>query len=77
MSRKYKELAKNISEIDISKLISDLISEKSRINSGVDLKANKANSNKNSFYKHYKKKGYIKSSYYCWLEKPRGRIVGI
>ena len=63
-SRKYEELAKDIRDIDISKLISDLISEESRINSNIDLEANKANSDKNSFCKHCKKKGYIESSCY-------------
>ena len=63
-SRKYKELAKDIKDINIFKLISDLILKESKINFNINLKANKVNSNKNNFYKYYKKKGYIKSNYY-------------
>ena len=64
-SRKYEEIAKDLSNIDLSKLISDLISEESRINASSGLEANKVRSNNNnSFCIHYKRKGYIKAKYY-------------
>ena len=44
--------------------MSDLISKESKINSGVNLEANKVNSRGRSFCKHYKKTNYIKFNYY-------------
>ena len=41
-SRKYEELIEDLAAIDISKLITDLISEEGRINSNINLEANKA-----------------------------------
>jgi hypothetical protein len=63
-SRKYEELAKDIKAINISKLISDLISEESRMKASIDLKANKAGSNKDSYYKHCKRKSHVESNCY-------------
>ena len=67
-SRKYKELAKDIANIDISKLISELISEEARITSNTDLEANKASKPNISFYKYYNKKGYIEPK--CFIKYP-------
>jgi len=65
VSRKYEEIARDINYVDISKLISNLSSEESRINLTPDLEANKANkslksnSKKQAFCKHYKLKGHL------------------
>jgi hypothetical protein len=67
-SRKYEELAKDIKAIDISKLISDLISEESRMKASIDLEANKAGSNKDSYCKHCKRKGHVESN--CYKKYP-------
>ena len=40
--RKYKELTEDLAEINISKLITNLISEEGRFNSNINLEANKA-----------------------------------
>jgi gag-polypeptide of LTR copia-type len=63
-SRKYEELAKDITNIDISKLISELISEEARMTSNTDLEANKASKPNISFYKYCNKKGHIKPKYF-------------
>ena len=44
-SRKYEELGRDIENINISKLVSDLISEEARFNSSINLEANKAFNN--------------------------------
>jgi gag-polypeptide of LTR copia-type len=44
-SRKYKELINNLNNINVNKLIIDLISEEGRINSNINLKANKTSFN--------------------------------
>jgi hypothetical protein len=67
-SRKYEELAKDIKNIDISKLISDLISEESRMNASLDLSANKAKSNKGSYCTYCKHKGHVESR--CYKQYP-------
>jgi hypothetical protein len=72
ISRKYEELAKDIKNIDISKLISDLISEEARMKSNVDLEANKATKiNKTPICKHWKKKGHLESK--CFIKYPELR----
>ncbi|TVY51036.1 hypothetical protein LCER1_G008631 [Lachnellula cervina] len=58
-SRKYKEVTKNIKNIDITKLISDIISKEARLKSNTISLANKTTSNKNPLYKHYSKRDYI------------------
>ena len=58
-SRKYEELAKDIANIDISKLISELISEEARIITSADLEANRATKPNKSFCTHCNKKGHI------------------
>ena len=67
-SRKYKELVKDIANIDISKLISELISEEARISNNIDLEANKAIKSNISFYKYYNKKGHIEAR--CFIKYP-------
>ena len=64
VSRKYEELAKNIANIDISKLISELISKEARMTSNTDLEANKASKPNISFCKYYNKKGHIEPKYF-------------
>ena len=77
VSRKYEEIARDINYVDISKLISDLISEESRMNSTPDLEANKANksfksnSKKQAFCKHCKLKGHLEEK--CWKKYPELR----
>jgi len=53
-SRKYEELIKDLNEIDIFKLINDLILKGGRFNSNINLKTNKTSFNNNqSYYKYY------------------------
>ena len=68
VSRKYEELAKDIANIDISKLISELISEEARMTSNTDLEANKASKPNISFCKYCNKKGYIEPK--CFIKYP-------
>ena len=68
-SRKYKELVKDIANIDIFKLISELISEEVRMSNNIDLEANKAIKSNISFYKHYNKKGHIEVKYFIKYPK--------
>ena len=68
-SCKYKELAADLSKINISKLITNLILEEARMNTSQSLEANwAARTNKDSFYSHYKKKGYLESR--CYKKYP-------
>ena len=69
VSRKYKELIKDIANIDIFKLISELISEEARMFNNIDLKANKAIKSNISFYKYYNKKGHIEAR--CFIKYPK------
>jgi len=46
-SRKYEELIKDLNEIDIFKLINDLILKEGRFNFNINLKANKTSFNNN------------------------------
>ena len=68
-SKKYKELAKDIANINISRLISDLILEEARMTSNIDLEANKANSN--PIYRYYKKSRHLKAN--CYKKHPKLR----
>jgi hypothetical protein len=72
-SRKYKEIANELKNnktqkdykgplINISKLISDIISKESRISTNKDSQANKTSPN-NPFCTYYKGKTYIKDKY--------------
>jgi Reverse transcriptase (RNA-dependent DNA polymerase)/gag-polypeptide of LTR copia-type/Integrase core domain len=71
-SRKYEELARDIANIDISKLISELISEEARMSSNIDLEANKANNRpKKGFCTHCNQKGHIEPK--CWIKYPELR----
>ena len=68
-SRKYEELTEDINEINIIKLITDLISEEGRFNSNINLEANKASYNNNQSYcKHCNKKGHIEDK--CYIKYP-------
>jgi len=67
-SRKYEELAKDIANIDISKLISELISEEARMSNNIDLEANKAIKSNISFCKYCNKKGHIEAR--CFIKYP-------
>jgi hypothetical protein len=66
--RKYKELIEDLAAINISKLITNLILKERRFNSNINLEANKAFKNNQSYYKHYNKKGYIKDK--CFIKYP-------
>jgi hypothetical protein len=68
-SHKYEELAKDIKAIDIFKLISDLILEEFRIKASIDLEANKAGFNKDSYCKHCKRKSYVEFN--CYKKYPK------
>jgi gag-polypeptide of LTR copia-type len=71
-SRKYEELTEDINEIDVSKLVSDLISEEGRFNSNINLEANKTSFNNNQSYcKHCNKKGHIEDK--CFIKYPELR----
>jgi hypothetical protein len=68
ISRKYEELAKDINNININKLISDLISEEARFSG--DLEANRAsNQPKGSYCTHCNKKNHIESR--CFIKHPK------
>ena len=67
-SRKYEELAKDIANIDISKLISELISEEARMSTSIELEANKAITPNRSFCKYCNKKGHIEPK--CYIKYP-------
>jgi len=67
-SRKYEELAKNIANIDISKLIFELISEEAKMSTSADLEANKATKPNKGFCKYCKKKGHIEAR--CFIKYP-------
>ena len=47
VSRKYEELIKDLNEIDVFKLINDLILKEGRFNFNINLKANKTSFNNN------------------------------
>ena len=71
ISRKYKEIAQDINNINISKFIADLIFEESRMNSNLNLETNKAyktksfnSKNKQPFCKYYKLKKHLKKKYW-------------
>ncbi|TVY34054.1 Retrovirus-related Pol polyprotein from transposon TNT 1-94 [Lachnellula cervina] len=70
-SRKYKEVTKNIKNIDITKLISDIISEEARLKSDTISSANKTTSNKIPLYRHCGKRGHIEPK--CWDKYPELR----
>ena len=70
-SRKYKELIKDLKDINILKLITDLISEEGRFNSNINLEANKTSFNNQSYYKFYNKKGHIEDK--CFIKYPELR----
>jgi hypothetical protein len=60
-SRKYEEITEDLNEINIIKLISDLISEEGRLNTSISLEANKTSFNNNQSYcKYCNKKGHIR-----------------
>ncbi|TVY31835.1 hypothetical protein LOCC1_G008546 [Lachnellula occidentalis] len=68
-SRKYEEVTKNINNIDITKLISDIISEEARLQS--DSVANKTTSKNIPFCKHFNRKGHLETK--CWIKYPELR----
>ncbi|TVY50361.1 hypothetical protein LCER1_G008756, partial [Lachnellula cervina] len=70
-SRKYKEVTKNIKNIDITKLISDIISEEARLKSDTISSANKTTSNKIPLCRHCGKRGHIEPK--CWDKYPELR----
>ncbi|TVY50312.1 hypothetical protein LCER1_G007984 [Lachnellula cervina] len=70
-SRKYKEVTKNIKDIDITKLISDIISEEARLKSDTISSANKTTSNRIPLCRHCGKRGYIEPK--CWDKYPKLR----
>jgi hypothetical protein len=72
VSRKYEELTEDLKDVNIIKLISDLISEEGRFNSNINLEANKTSFNNNSSYcKYCNKKGYIEDKYFIKYPKLR------
>jgi hypothetical protein len=72
-SRKYEELAKDIPNIDISKLISELISEEARMSTNTDLEANRA-LKPQGVCKYCNKSGHIEAN--CWIKNPELRREG-
>ena len=69
-SRKYEELAKDIANINISKLIADLISEEARITSNINLEANKTASN-TPICRYCRKSGHLEAK--CYKKYPELR----
>ena len=83
ISRKYEDIGKSLTNIDISKLISELIAEEARMTNSIDLKANKAKSFKSNynsnnttpFCTHCNKKGHLESKCYAkYPELKKGNI---
>ncbi|TVY12516.1 Retrovirus-related Pol polyprotein from transposon TNT 1-94, partial [Lachnellula arida] len=68
-SRKYEEVTKNIKDIDITKLISDIISEEARLKSDTS-SANRTTSNK-PYCRHCRREGHIDTK--CWIKHPELR----
>ena len=66
-SRKYEELAKNIANINIPKLISELISEEARMTSNIGGEANKASKSR-PICRHCNKTGHLESN--CFIKHP-------
>jgi hypothetical protein len=64
ISRKYEELAKDLKNINLDKLFSELISEEARMKNSIDLEANKVSTNKSPFCKHCNKKGHLETKYF-------------
>jgi hypothetical protein len=75
-SRKFEEIAKDLTKINISKLVSELISEEARLSSSIDLEANKAtkNNKKLPYCTHCNKKGHLDNK--CFLKYPELRQKG-
>jgi hypothetical protein len=67
-SRKYEELAKDITNINIPKLISELISEEARMSTSTNLEANKAIKPKKGFCTYCNTSGHIEPN--CWVKNP-------
>ena len=67
-SHKYKAITKDLDNIDISKLISDLILEESRIDASIGLEAYKAGLSNNSFCTYCSRKGHIETK--CYTKYP-------
>jgi hypothetical protein len=77
-SRKYEEIGKNLSKLDINSIISDLIAEEARLKSSINenkaIKAksyNKPNNLNNKikrYCSHCKKQGHTQE--YCWVKNP-------
>jgi hypothetical protein len=78
ISRKYEDLGRDLKSgnMDISKLISDLIAEEARLKSNIDYEANKVsnsykNKNKKPFCKNCKRSGHLEDK--CWEKYPELR----
>ena len=68
-SRKYEDISSNLNNINISKLISELISEEACMNSN-NLEANKVYNKSNTipYCKHCNKRGHLESK--CYIKYP-------
>ena len=68
-SRKYEDISGSLTNIDISKLISELISEEARMNSNLEAnKVYKGNNNTKPFCKHCNKSGHLETR--CYTKYP-------
>ena len=68
-SRKYEELEEDLEDIDLNKLVSELIAEEGRFNSSTtSLEANRLYKPKPAYCKHCKQRGHIESS--CFIKYP-------
>jgi len=68
-SRKYEDISGSLTTIDISKLISELISEEARMNSNLEAnKVYKGNNNTKPFCKHCNKSGHLETR--CYTKYP-------
>jgi hypothetical protein len=73
-SRKYKNINRNIINININKFISDIISESVRLGFNANDSTNKLNNNKSKYCIYYKNnnysnKGHLKETYYYKYSK--------
>ncbi|KAF4615563.1 hypothetical protein G7Y89_g15302 [Cudoniella acicularis] len=68
-SRKYEEVGNKLDNINLEKLVSDLIAEEARMNSkDSNLEANKASINSKPICTHCNKTGHLKNK--CWVLHP-------
>lgn len=68
-SRKYEEISSDLKDLNLAKLIAELISEEARMNSNLEAnKVSKKNNQNKPFCKHCNKRGHLESK--CYIKFP-------